>query len=212
VPFMVQGLGYAPATASSLLTVFAIASVFAGPAIGQITAHSPRSRPTVVLAMGAIIAVMWLVLLVPANPVPVWVTVIAAAIFSGGGNASLIGLDLAASLNSPDRRSTVQGVANMGGFVAAVLSMLAIGAVLDAYVGNVPGAGPVYGDYRIAMSVMFIPLVGAALGIVLTRRAVGRYGRHRSEYVQATATTARANLVNFNSTKAASQILEVEAC
>jgi len=174
VPFMVQGLGYAPATASSLLTVFAIASVFAGPIIGQITAHSPRSRPNVVLGMGAIIGVVWLVLLVPSRPVPVWVTVIAAALFSAGGNASLIGLDLAASLNAPDRRSSVQGIANMGGFVAAVIAMFTIGAVLDAYVGGAPGAGPVYGDYRIAMSVMFIPLLGAALGIILTRRAVAR--------------------------------------
>ena len=172
VPFMVQGLGYAPATASSLLTTFAFASVVAGPLIGQITSRRPSSRPWVVLIMGTIIALMWVVLLLPANPVPVWVTVIAAALFSAGGNASLIGLDLAASLNSPERRSSVQGIANMGGFAAAVISMFAIGNVLDWHAGTTGlGLGPVYGDYRVAMAVMFLPLTIGALGILLTRRA-----------------------------------------
>jgi len=172
VPFMVQGLGYSPATASSLLTTFAFASVIAGPLFGQLTSRRhPINRPWVVLAMGAIIALTWIVLIMPTNPVPVWVTVVAAALFSAGGNASLIGLDVAASLNTPQRRSSVQGIANMGGFAAAVISMFAIGAVLDSHAAGHPGTGPVYGDYRAAMSVMFIPLAVAALGILLTRRA-----------------------------------------
>ena len=177
VPFMVQGLGYSQATASSLLTTFAFASVIAGPVIGQITSRNRKSRPWVVLTMGAIIAIMWVILLLPANPVPVWVTVIAAALFSSGGNASLIGLDMAASLNAPERRSSVQGIANMGGFVGAVISMFIIGAILDwhaAAAGH--GLGPVYGDYRVAMSFMFIPLTLAALGLLLTRRACRRAG------------------------------------
>jgi len=173
VPFMVQGLGYAPATASSLLTSFAFASVIAGPVIGAITSRRPASRTWVVLTMGAIIAAIWLVLLLPRNPVPVWVTVLSAALFSSGGNASLIGLDLAASLNSPERRSSVQGIANMGGFVAAVISMFAIGAVLDSHVAGSDHAnvGPMYGDYRVAMAVIFVPLIIGATGILITRRA-----------------------------------------
>jgi len=172
VPFMVQGLGYAHQTASSLLTVFALSSVATGPVLAQLTARFPQARPLIVLLIGGAIAVMWLVLLLPATPVPVPITVVAAVVFSAGGSSSLIGLDLAASLNAPERRSSVQGIANMGGFVAAVLSMVAIGAVLDMHTASGPGIGPIYGDYRMAMSIMFVPLILSAVGIFLTHRAV----------------------------------------
>jgi MFS family permease len=166
VPFMVEGEGYSPNVSSILLVIVVLTSVIAAPLIGRYTSRNPNRRSTVTLWVGALVAIGWLIALVPAVPLPFPIFIIAVILISAGGPASLIGLDLAGSFNSPGRRSTVQGIANMGGFVAAIAVMLTVGSILDHRTG---GATPVLNDYRAALSVVFIPMALATIGLFYFR-------------------------------------------
>ena len=174
VPFMVEGEGYSPNVSSILLVIVVLTSVIAAPLIGRYTSKNPNRRSTVTLWVGGLVAIGWLIALLPPMPLPFPIFIIAVILISAGGPASLIGLDLAGSFNAPGRRSTVQGIANMGGFVAAIAVMLTVGRILDHRTG---GASPGLNDYRAALSVVFIPMLLSTIGLFyfrqLTRKGAG---------------------------------------
>jgi len=171
VPFMIEGQGYSENVSSILLTIVVLTSMAVAPLIGRYTSKNPNRRSTVTLFVGALVAVGWLIALIPPNPLPFGVFIIAVVLISAGGPASLIGLDLAGTFNSPGRRSAVQGFANMGGFVAAIAVMLTVGAILDRRTG---GAASGLADYRIALSIIFIPMALSAIGLFFFRRRTRR--------------------------------------
>jgi len=166
VPFLVQGQGLTPAQAGGLLTVNVLAGIAAGPVIGEFTARHPLRRSWAVLAVAATTATGWLILLVPSTPQPLGMLAVAVAAISVGGPASVIGLDFAATSHPVHRTGAAQAVANSGGFVAAVIVMLAVGVVLDH---RAPGGSPTLTDYRVALSLIGVPWLVALTGVLLTR-------------------------------------------
>jgi len=166
VPFLVQGQGLTPTQAGALLTVNVVVGIVAGPFIGEYTARHPVRRSWAVLAVAAATTLGWLSVLLPTTPRPMWQLALFLALVSVGGPASLIGLDFAATSNPPQRTGSAQGIANMGGFVAGVLVMLSVGVVLDH---RSPGATPTLADYRAALALVFVPLVIALCGVLVTR-------------------------------------------
>ena len=171
VPFLVEGQGLSPAAAGGLLTINVVVGIVMGPIVGEYTARHPVRRSWAVLAVAAGTTFGWLLVLLPTTPRPVWQLALFLALISVGGPASLIGLDFAATSNPPHRTGSAQGIANMGGFVSGVLVMLAVGVVLDH---RSPGRAPVLGDYRVALSVVFVPLVVALAGVLVTRHRTRR--------------------------------------
>jgi MFS family permease len=169
VPFLVQGQGLTTGQAAGLLALTPIASVIAAPIMGDFASRHPLRRTWVVLAGAALTTVAWGLVLVPSTPRPYWQLVVFVLLLSAGGPSSMIGLDLAASFNVPQRRGTATGVANMGGPASSVVAMLAIGVVLDRLA---PDGHPSLADYRIAMALcLALALVGVA-GVLLTRQRV----------------------------------------
>ncbi|WP_425953709.1 MFS transporter [Xylanimonas sp. McL0601] len=166
VPFLVEGQGLSAGQAGALLALNVGVSIVSGPVIGEFTARHPLRRTWAVLGVASATAAAWALVLLPATPRPLWVLAVFVVLISVGGPSSLIGLDLAASFNPAQRRGTAQGVANMGGFVSAVLVMLAVGVVLDQ---RAPDGAPTLGDYRLALAVVLVPLVVGVVGILLTR-------------------------------------------
>lgn len=172
-PFLVEAQGMSPEQAGSLLTVNVVVGVLAGPVIGEFTARHPLRRSWAVLAAAAATALGWLLVLVPTTPRPFWVLALFVALISVGGPASLIGLDFAATFNPPRRMGAAQGVANMGGFVSAVVTMLVIGVLLDH---RAPAGEPTLADYRAALAFVAVPLLVGLVGVLVTRpraRAAG---------------------------------------
>jgi len=163
VPFMRQGGGYTEDAASLVLLIVVLTVVLSAPLIGRFTAKNPHLRTAAAFYIGGLVTIGWLIMLLPTAPIPYWLFVFAVILIAIGGPASLIGLDLAGSFNHPDRRSTVQGISNMGGFVAAIAVMLGVGAILD---NRTAGNTPVLADYRAALSIVFIPIILSALGIL----------------------------------------------
>ncbi len=166
VPFLVQGQGLTPGQAGGMLTINVVVGILMGPVIGEYTARHPVRRSWAVLTVAGGTTLGWLLVLLPSTPRPVWQLALFLALISIGGPASLIGLDFAATSNPPHRTGSAQGIANMGGFVSGVLVMLAVGVVLDH---RSPGTTPTLTDYRMALALVFVPLVVALVGVLVTR-------------------------------------------
>ncbi len=138
-PYLTQGLGYAPAQASSLLLLLVVGSLAANVVIAPLLTRRPAIRGplAVLVAVGCLTG--WLALICWARgqpPVAVVVTVI--AMLSVGGPASSVGFMLARDYNPHHRISTATGLVNVGGFCGAVLMVFGVGQILDRLE---PGAG-----------------------------------------------------------------------
>lgn len=175
-PFLVTGQGISAGQASGLLTWNVVVGIIAGPVIGEFTARHPLRRSWAVLAIGAGVGVAWLLVLVPSTPRPMWILVIFVTLLAIGGPGSVIGFDFARSANPPARLGAATGLVNVGGFSAAVITVLAIGIVLDQVR---PGGAYTLNDFRIALSVVVIPWAVAMVAVVVTR------ARTRAEMAEA---------------------------
>lgn len=169
VPFLVEGQGLTTGQASGLLSLSTGVAIVAGPVVGEFTARHPLRRTWGTLAVAALTCTGWALVLVPSTPRSFGMLVVFTVLISVGGPSALIGMDLAASFNPPERRGTAQGVANMGGFVSAVLVMLAVGVVLDR---RSPGGVHTLADYRAALAVVLVPIAIGVVGVVVARKRV----------------------------------------
>jgi MFS family permease len=167
-PFLIAGQGLPQETASSLLTLFVLVGMAAGPLIGILVQRHPLRRSWLVLGVVGANAAGWgLVLAWPGHaPLPVLVLLIVA--LGLGGPGSMIGFDYARTFNPPNRLGTATGVVNVGGFVASLLSIELIGLILDARTGG--GASYDIDDFKVAMSVQYLFIGIGLVGILRTRR------------------------------------------
>jgi MFS family permease len=171
-PFLIAGEGLRRETASTLLTLFVLVGMAAGPLIGMLVQRHPLRRSWLVLGVVGVNAAGWgLVLAWPGRaPLPVLVLLILA--LGLGGPGSMIGFDYARTFNPPNRLGTATGVVNVGGFVASLVTIELIGLILDARTGGHADYG--IADFKIALAVQY--LIGAAglIGILRTRRLARR--------------------------------------
>jgi sugar phosphate permease len=162
VPFLVQGEGLSPATASVLLTVFVFGSMIGGPLTGALISGRPSVRIPLVCGYLAGAAVTWAVLLGWNGPVPVPVLVVSFGVLTLGGPASMIGFTLARDYNPLHRVGTATGLVNVGGFLAITIASLCIGVLLQWTGGN----------FRVALLTIVVLLVlGTFRVLVWWRRA-----------------------------------------
>jgi MFS family permease len=171
-PFLIAGEGLRRETASTLLTLFVLVGMAAGPLIGVLVQRHPLRRSWLVLGVITANALGWgLVLAWPGRaPLPVLILLIVA--LGLGGPGSMIGFDYARTFNPPNRLGTATGVVNVGGFVASLLTIELIGLILDARTGGRADYG--IADFKTAMAVQY--LVGAVglVGILRNRRLARR--------------------------------------
>jgi MFS family permease len=171
-PFLIAGEGLSRGQASALLTLFVLTGMTAGPLIGVLVQRHPLRRSWLVLGIVAANAAGWgLVIAWPGRaPLPVLVLLVLA--LGIGGPGSMIGFDFARTYNPPHRLGTATGIVNVGGFVAALVSIMLVGLILDARTGG--RATYDIADFKVAMAVQY--LVGALglLGILRTRRLTRR--------------------------------------
>ncbi len=170
-PFLIAGEGLSRATASSLLTLFVLVGMAAGPLIGVLVQRYPMRRSWLVLGVVGANAAGWgLVLAWPGRaPLPVLVLLVLA--LGLGGPGSMIGFDYARTFNPPSRLGTATGVVNVGGFVASLVTIELIGLILDARTGGT--ANYRIDDFKVALSAQyFIGAIG--LGGILRNRRLAR--------------------------------------
>ncbi|MGV8965436.1 MAG: MFS transporter [Cellulomonas sp.] len=181
-PFLVQGQGRTTAEASVLFTLNVLTAIVAGPLIGEFTARWPRWRVHLVTWVSISTAVVWLLVLVPAGPRPLWALTVFMVVIAIGGPTSLVSFDFARSHNPPARLGTASGFINAGGFVAALTTMGGIGLVLDA-VGTSATGEYSLDAYRLALSVVVVPWVIGMVGLGASARSTRIRARQELESI-----------------------------
>ena len=168
-PFLVRAQGLSAGTASILLMVMTAWVIVSGLALGWLVSRLPFYRSVIVLGVVAAIVVAWTLVLARSTPAPLWLLVVLVCAIATGGPASMVGFDLARSFTPVDRVGRANGVVNIGGFTASLVSMAIIGWLLDL---RQPGGMSAYdlGDYRVAMSSQYLFWALGTYQIVRYRR------------------------------------------
>ncbi|MGW7078851.1 MFS transporter [Streptomyces sp. NPDC054871] len=166
LPFLVEAQGLTRGTAGALLTLVVLSNMVVGLVYGQIVARHHAARTPLAIGTVATTAVMWAATIhYPGDHAPMGLLIALCTVLGACGPASMIGFDFARPANPPERQGTASGIVNMGGFVASMTTLLAIGVLLDATGDN----------YRIAFSAVFVlEAVGLSQILRLRTRAVRR--------------------------------------
>ncbi|MFI0503397.1 nitrate/nitrite transporter [Streptomyces albogriseolus] len=170
MPFLVQAQGLSRAAAGELLTLVVLANMAVGLVYGQVVARHHGARLPLALGTVGATALLWAVTLAwPGDRAPMWLLVVLCAVLGACGPASMIGFDFARPANPPERQGTASGITNMGGFVASMTTLFAIGVLLDA-TGD---------DYTVAFSAVFVLQALGTTQILRLRRRAARRERER---------------------------------
>ena len=121
-----------------------------------------------VLGIIASNALIWTVVLALPSRAPLWLLVTLIVIISVGGPGSMVGFDFARTFNPRPTLGTATGVVNMGGFIASLLVMQAIGMIIGA------AGGYSFESFRLAWSVQYVIWAITAIAILITRRKARR--------------------------------------
>jgi cyanate permease len=176
-PFLVRGEGLSPGTASTLLSLMTVTVVVAGLVLSRLVSRHPFYRSFLVLGVVAAIASAWSVTLLWPGRAPLAVLVVVCCVTATGGPAAMVGFDLARTFTPVGAIGRAHGVVNIGGFLAALLTMGVIGVVLDL---REPGGASAYdlSDYKVALSVQYVFwLLGAVQILRYRRKAVAHLRR-----------------------------------
>jgi MFS family permease len=176
-PFLVVGQGLAPGTAATLLTVMVLTAMGVGPLFGRLVSRWPLRRSTLVLTIAAATVTAWTVVLLWPGRAPLWLLLVLVLVLATNGPGSMIAFDYARTENPAERIGRATGVVNVGGFLASLLTVLCIGAVLDVLT---PGASTAYslGAFKAAFAVQYVFWALGMVGVVRHRRRVrARYAR-----------------------------------
>ncbi|MET8580258.1 MFS transporter [Streptomyces collinus] len=178
LPFLVQAQGLSRARAGDLLTLVVLSNMVIGLVYGQIVARHHRARLPLALGTVAATAALWaLTLAWPGAHAPTGLLLTLCVVLGACGPASMLGFDFARPANPPERQGTASGITNMGGFIASMTTLFAIGVLLDA-TGD---------DYTVAFSAVFLL---QALGVSQILRLRGRAARRERERLVASRVEA----------------------
>jgi MFS family permease len=170
-PFLVVGQGLSPATAASLLSLLVLVGMGIGPLLGRLCGRWPLRRSVLVFSILVLTAGTWTVVLLWPGRAPLGLLVVLVVVLGTNGPGSMIGFDYARTWNPAERQGSASGVVNVGGFVASLLTILAVGAVLDALT---PGASTAYDldAFRAAFAVQYLFWAVGLVGVLKHRRAL----------------------------------------
>ncbi|MGZ8751201.1 MAG: MFS transporter [Pseudonocardia sp.] len=168
-PFLVVGQGLSPGTAAGLLTLLVLVGMAVGPLLGRLCARWPLRRSVLVFTILAATSAAWTLVLLWPGRAPLPVLVLLVVVLGTNGPGSMIGFDYARTWNPSERQGSASGVVNVGGFLASLLTILAIGAVLDVLT---PGASAAYdlGAFKAAFAVQYVFWAIGLVGVIRHRR------------------------------------------
>jgi MFS family permease len=131
LPYLVAQ-GFSPAGASVVLLVCVLAAIAVSPPVGVIFGRFPAARVPFAAGVCLVTVAGWAILLGGFGGRPPHALIVAVvALMAAGGPASTIGFSLARDYNAHTAVGTASGVVNVGGFSAAILASLLVGAILD---------------------------------------------------------------------------------
>jgi MFS family permease len=168
-PFLTTGQGLSAGAAATLLSLLVVVGMGFGPLLGRLCARWPLRRSNLVFGILTATAAVWTVVLLWPGRAPLWLLVLLVVVLGTNGPGSMIGFDFARTWNPAERSGSASGVVNVGGFIASLCTVLAIGFVLDALT---PGSSTAYSldAFRAAFAVQYVFWALGLLGVVRHRR------------------------------------------
>jgi MFS family permease len=164
LPYLVSAQGLSEPKAGALLSLFVVATLVFGPFIGVLTARHPLRRSWIVLGIIASNVIMWTVVLALSQPAPYWLLALLVVCLAAGGPGSVVGFDYARTFNPSQNLGLAQGMVNQGGFLASLIVVGAVGAMLSL------GGGYTFDSFRAAWLVQYPMWAIALAGVFITRR------------------------------------------
>src|SRR5205814_10175178 len=140
---------------------------------GQLVGRLPYHRSVLVLAIAGATATAWTAVLLWPGRAPLWLLVGLVAVLAVNGPGSMIGFDFARTVNPARRLGSASGIVNIGGFVASILLILGIGAVLDLLT-PAGSAGHPLAAFRWAFALQYLLWAVGAVQVVRYRNAARR--------------------------------------
>lgn len=177
VPYLTVAQGVSSAMAGTLLTASVVAAIASGVLVGIFTGRHPHRRSRLVLAIIASNALVWTVVLALPGRAPLWLLVVLVVVISVGGPGSMVGFDFARTFNPSATLGTAQGMVNMGGFIASLLLMQAMGLILQA------SGGISFDSFRVAWTLQYAVWALAVVGILITRHKARRLLRLQNDRI-----------------------------
>jgi MFS family permease len=168
-PFLVVGQERTPAVAAALLTLLVVVGMGVAPLLGRLCGRWPLRRSVLVFGILAATAGVWTVVLLWPGRAPLPLLVLLVVVLGTNGPGSMIGFDYARTENPAERMGSASGVVNVGGFVASLLTILAVGVVLDVLT---PGSSTDYdlAAFRVAFAVQYVFWAIGLVGVLRHRR------------------------------------------
>ena len=163
VPYLVSAQGLSSQAAGAMLTVSVVTAVLAGPVLGVLTGRYPMRRSWLVLAIMTGNVAVWTIVLARSEPSPLWLLTILVVVISVGGPGSMIGFDYARTTNPGSNLGTAQGLVNIGGFLATLIVIEAMGIILDRM------GGYSFDAFRAAWLAQYPLFALAFVGVLVTR-------------------------------------------
>jgi len=173
VPYLLIAQQLSATTVGVLLTLFVLCMGAIGPTLGVLTMRHPMRRSWLVLAVIGAEALVWTVVLAQPGPAPLWLLVVLMVVLAAAGPGSMVGIDIARTSNPSARLGVAQSMTNLGGFLASLLVLAAMGAVMTALGGFTPEA------FRIAWMLQYPVWLIAVIGVLVNRRHARRLDAER---------------------------------
>jgi hypothetical protein len=173
VPWLVGSQGFTATEAGEQLALFVACTIAIGPVFGIVAMRHPLRRSWMVLGVIAAEASVWTAVLAQPGPAPRWLLVALVVVLAAAGPGSVVGIDIARTHNPSTNLGVAQSMVNMGGFLASLAVLVAMGGVLTALGGFSPEA------FRVAWLVQYPVWAVAVTGILVTRRQARRVDAER---------------------------------
>jgi MFS family permease len=192
-PFLAVGQGRSPAVAAALLTLLVVVGMGVGPLLGRLCGRWPLRRSSLVFGISLATASVWTVVLLWPGRAPLPLLVLLVVVLGTNGPGSMIAFDYARTENPAERMGSASGVVNVGGFVASLFTVLAIGVVLDLLT---PGSSTDYDldAFRAAFAVQYVFWAIGMVGVLRSRRQVRARLAREGIVLAPLATAVRARL------------------
>ena len=168
VPYLVSAQGLTSGEAGGIVSLFVVSALLIGPIIGVLTARHPLRRSWLVIGIIAANIAVWTAVLSLTGPAPRWLLVVLVVVLAADGPGSVVGFDIARTSNPSPNLGVAQSIVNLGGFLASLLVLATMGALLDAL------GGFTFEAFRVAWLVQYPVWSFALVGIVVTRRKARR--------------------------------------
>ena len=166
-PFLTSGEGLRPVVAGLLLTLLVLTGMVVGPALGQLAGLWPMRRSSLVFFVVGATAAAWTIVLAWPGRAPLPVLVLLVLVLASNGPGSMVGFDYARTYNPQSRFGSASGIVNIGGFVASLVTISAIGALLDLPSGAGPASS--LGGFRVAFAVQYAIWAIGLVGVIRNR-------------------------------------------